>query len=286
MKIEKAVIAAAGNGTRFLPVTKAYAKELIPVLNKPIIQYLVEELIGAGIKKICVIHRPNDSSIKRYFFADNSFKKSLADNGKLHLISDLEKIQKANLGWHFLPQSGSYSYGTGAPVLSAQKFIGADPFVYFYGDDLILEKKPGRFLSSLIKTFVHFKPKAVLGVQEAPWNEVARYGSVRFKKDGLVPYQIESVEEGLPAGRAPSNFVQFGRFVVSPYVLEVLKKQRARIAAAGSSRPELLFTDAVKTLAKKELVIAQPIKSGRWLTTGDPDRWLKANLAFKEFFKK
>jgi UTP--glucose-1-phosphate uridylyltransferase len=277
--IKKAVIAAAGNGTRFLPVTKAYPKELLPILNKPIIQLLIEELIGAGVEKVLIIHHRARPQIKNYFLPDSELEIFLEEVGKGHWLDQWRKtLQKINL--LFLPQEKDLPYGTGSPILSAAKFINGDPFVYFFGDDLVLEKKPGQFLAELIRVFEKHKAAAVFGSQEVAWDEVVRYGSVRFKKGGKVPYQIETVEEGLPAGKAPSNFIQFGRFVVSAEVVEVLKEQPL------SAKKELFFTDAMKKMAGKGVVIAQPIKKGKWLTTGDPERWLKTNLEFQKFFEK
>ena len=275
--VKKAVIAAAGRGTRFLPVTKAYPKELLPILDKPIIQYQVEELLGAGIKQIAIVHRHGNQAIKRYFGADPDLDQFLTKNGKQSWLADLKKI-RTQVSFRFIPQPRRLAYGTGSPVLAAKSFINQQPFAYFYGDDLVLEKKPGLFISQLISVFEKHRAAIVLGAQEVPWNEVERYGSVKFKKGGRISYQVESVEEGLPAGKAPSNFVQFGRFVVSPAVISLLATQKL------SKTKELFFTDVVKKLAQEKVVIARPIKHGKWLTTGDPERWLQANLEFKQFF--
>lgn len=275
--VKKAIIAAAGNGTRFLPVTKAYPKELLPIWDRPIIQVLLEELIGAGIKEVLIIHHPARPEIKHYFLPDEGLEAFLKSVGKGDWLDHWrEVVNRINLS--FLPQRGDLPYGTGAPVLTAEEFIGRDPFVYLYGDDLILEAKAGQYLKHLVRIFKRYQADAVLGCQEVPWDEIERYGSIKFKHSGKIPYQVETVEEGLPAGQAPSNFVQFGRFVVSPKVIKVLKIQPL------SAKKELFFTDAMKTMAKKGVVIARPTKKAKWLTTGDPDRWLKANLAFKKFF--
>lgn len=278
--VKKAIIAAAGFGTRFLPVTKAYPKELLPVLDKPVIQYLVEEILAAGIKEIAIVHRHGNPAIKRYFTPDPKLTKFLADHDKSEFLSSLDKIQKKVSQFHFFPQPNRLPYGTGTPVLTAKSFIGHDPFVYLYGDDLILEPQPGQFLASLIQTFEKYHASAVFGCQEVPWKDVARYGSIRYKKGSKIPNQIETVEEGLPPEKAPSNFVQFGRFVVSSQVINLLKSQPL------STKKELFFTDAMKTMAHANVVIAKPIKEGKWLTTGDPNRWLQTNLEFHQFFKE
>lgn len=277
--VSQAIIAAAGNGTRFLPLTKAYPKELLPVWDKPMIQILIEELVGAGFKEVLIIHHPVRPQIKDYFMPDHDLELFLREVGKSDWLNEWRKlVGKINI--HFLPQRTDLPYGTGTPVLTAEKFIGNKPFAYLYGDDLVLEKKPGRFLSSLVKTFEKHKAAAVFGAQKVPWKEVQRYGSIRYVKKGKVPNQIETVEEGLPQKKAPSNFVLFGRFVVSHKVIDVLKELPV------SKKNELFFTDAMKEMAKNDVVIAQPTTTGKWLTIGDPDRWLQANIEFQKFMYK
>jgi UTP--glucose-1-phosphate uridylyltransferase len=269
-KIKKGVIAAGGRGTRFLPVVKAYPKELLPLLNKPNLQYLVEEMVGAGIKEIAIIERPGETAFRRYFTPDKKLAAFLKKNHKTDYLESLQKIwQSAKIV--FIPQPEDLPYGNASPVLAAEKFLAGQPFVYMYGDDLVFEEKPGSFLSHLLEVFQKYNPGLVMGVQEVPWSEIDRYGSVAYKKSAL-PNQVEALLEKLPSSQAPSNKAAFGRFVVSSKMFSILHRQKVTRAQ------ELWFADAVNTLAKKDLVIAEPIKQGEWLTTGDPLRWLKANL--------
>jgi UTP--glucose-1-phosphate uridylyltransferase len=270
MQITKGVIAAAGRGTRFLPTTKAYPKELIPILGKPNIQYLVEEMIGAEIKEIAIIHRPGETKIKEYFSPDQNLKKYLKKNNKLDYLESLERIwQKATL--EFIPQSPELPYGNASPVLAAKKFINNQPFIYMFGDDFILEDNPGNYLGLLIKVFKNHQPEVVLGCQKVPWEEINRYGSVQYAEKPDVPNQAVAVLEKLPKDKAPSNIAQFGRFIFSPKIFPVLKDQE-------TSKSELWLSDANNTLAKNNIAIAEPIQQGKWLTTGDPLRWLKTNI--------
>lgn len=222
-KIKKAIIAAAGNGTRFLPITKAYPKELLPVWDKPMIQLLIEELVGAGFEKVLIVHHPVRPQIREYFLPDSNLEIFLEEVGKSEWLDKWHNLIK-KIRIHFIPQRTDLPYGTGTPVLTAEKYIGNEPFAYLYGDDLILEKKPGNFLTLLCDNFAKYKASAVFGAQKVPWKEVERYGSIRYKKDSKIPHQIETVEEALPKSKAPSNFVQFGRFVVSPNVINILKR--------------------------------------------------------------
>ncbi len=270
-QVTKGVIAAAGRGTRFLPVTKAYPKELLAILNKPNIQYLVEEMIGAGVSEINIVHRPGDKKIAQYFTPDQELKKFLKDNNKESFLSSLEEIwNKANI--FFTPQDPKLPYGNASPILSVKNFIGDDPFVYMFGDDLVIEKKPGNYLASLIKTYQKYQPAVILGAQEVPWEEIDRYASIKYVDDPKYPHRAVEVLEKLPSDKAPSNIAQFGRFVVSNKIFPVLEKQEL------SRDNELWFADANNTLAKEDIAIAEPITSGEWLTTGDPLRWLKVNL--------
>lgn len=253
MPVNKGVIAAAGLGTRFLPVVKGYPKELIPILDKPNIQYLIEEMIGAGINEIAIVHRPKETKIKEYFSPDNELTDYLQKNNKTEYLASLEKVwAKAKLD--FIPQPDNLPYGNASPVLAAKKFIGNQSFVYMFGDDFILEKEPGKYLSLLIKTFNKRQPAVVLGCQEVAWEEIHRYGSVQFAENPKVPNQAVAVLEKLPKDKAPSNIAQFGRFVLSSKVFPVLKDQEL-------DKGELWLADANNTLAKKILLSLNQFKT-------------------------
>ena len=270
-KVTKGVIAAAGRGTRFLPVTKAYPKELIAILDKPNIQYLVEEMIGAGISEINIVHRPGDNRLAEYFTPDKELEAYLKENGKESFLKSLKKIWNQTK-IYFTPQDSKLPYGNASPVLSVKDFVGDDPFVYMFGDDLVVEEEPGQYLSCLINVYQKYQPAVVLGAQEVPWEEIDRYASIKYVADPKYPNRAVEVLEKLPPSQAPSNIAQFGRFVVSKKIFPGLAKQ-------GLSRDnELWFADANNTLAKEDVAIAEPITSGQWQTTGDPLRWLKVNL--------
>lgn len=271
--IRKAVISAAGFGTRFLPTVKAYPKELLPILDKPNLQWVVEELIAGGITQIMIVHRPDSVEQKKYFTPDQKLEKYLKENNKSHYLDSLKTIwQKAKL--YFLPQDPKLPYGNACPALTAEKWLDKEPFVYLFGDDLLLEKKPGEFVKRLIEIFDKYQAAIVAGVQEVPWEEINRYGSVKYAPKGEIPNRLDGVMEKLPANEAPSNMAQFGRFVVGPRVFEALKKQ-------GLAKDnELYFADLVNHMAQNDIVIAETVKNGQWLTTGDPLRWLRANIEY------
>ncbi len=272
MQIKKGVIAAAGRGTRFLPVVKGYPKELVAILDKPNIQYLVEEMVGAGIEEIAIVHRHGDNKIKKYFTPDLELEKFLKESGKEKFLESLRYIWKKVKLWRFIPQGKSLPYGNASPALAAKGFLGKDPFVFMFGDDMLIEDSPGGYISHLIDIFQKYQPAAVMGVQEVPWEEISRYGSVKYMKDKNYPNRISAIFEKLSADKALSNFAQFGRFIFSPKLFEAIAKQKL------GKNNELWLADSNNILAKEDVVIAEPIKKGEWVTTGDPLRWLKINI--------
>jgi len=271
--VTKCVIAAAGRGTRFLPVVKSYPKELVPILSKPNIQYLIEEAIGAGITQIAIVHRIGEHSIEKYFTPDADLEKYLTDNNKLQYLDSLKNIwSKAKLT--FIEQPSNLPYGTGSPLLAAESFVDNQPFIYMYGDDLTVEPVPGQFLTKMIQKFEQYQADEIIAVKDVGHNEIAKYGSAQYIDDPNYPNRLVAMLEKLPADQAPSTFAQGGRFLVTSKVFSLLKTQ-------GLSRDgELWFSDASNALAKQGIVLTQAFEGQEdWLTTGDPLRWLKANIA-------
>ncbi|HOR02135.1 MAG TPA: sugar phosphate nucleotidyltransferase [Candidatus Woesebacteria bacterium] len=270
--VTKAVIAAAGRGTRFLPVVKAYPKELVPLISKPNIQYLIEEAIGAGITEIAIVHRLGENSIEKYFSPDPELEKYLTETNKLDYLDSLKNIW-SQTKLTFIPQPTNLPYGTGSPLLAAKDFIGANPFVYMYGDDLTVEPKTGQFLTRMLQTFDQYHPDEIIAVKDVGPEEISRYGSAQYMDDPNYPHRISAMLEKLPANQAPSTFAQGGRFVVTPKVFDLLEHQSL------SRDGELWFSDASNQLAKIGIVLTQAFEGAEdWLTTGDPLRWLIANI--------
>jgi len=269
--ISKAVITAAGRGTRFLPVVKSYPKELVPILDKPNIQILVEEIIAAGIKNICIVHRPEENAIKGFFTPDLQLEEYLQKNNKMEFLQSLQKIW-AEAKLEFIPQGNDLPYGNASPALAAKDFIGTDDFAYVLGDDLIVEQNPGQYLAKMIANFEQYHADASVATQEMPTEEMKRYGAVVPHPNPSVPNQISALLE--KTDPPPSNFAVLGRYIASNKIMDIIKTQ-------GISKDnELWWADALNTLAKTGVVINEPITNGVWMTTGDPIRWLKANIVF------
>lgn len=270
MTIKKAVIAAGGWSTRFLPTVKTYAKVLVPILDKPQIQYLCDELIENGIDQICIVHRHGEKSLRNHFKANSELDQYLTKSGKSQYMDSLNRLFK-KASFTLIPQSNSLPYGNGTPILSAKSFIGDDPFIYMYGDDLMIEKKPGSFLAKAISAFISKKADAVAAGQPVPMDQINRLSSVKIKAG--TTNQIETVVEKPQPKDAFSNLALIGRFVFSPKIIKVLQD-------TAVARGELWLTDALNNMAQTHKVLVQSTdKNSYWHTTGDPLNFLKANLA-------
>lgn len=271
-KIKKAVIAAAGQGTRFLPATKNQPKEMLPIIDKPIIHYLVEEAVNSGIEEIILVTRAGNHIMEDYFDNRSELEYSLEKNGKLKYLEMIQNIpQMAN--FVYARQKSHLPYGNGSPLITVKDLIDDnEAFVYMFGDDLTLADVP--VTKQLIDIYQEYKPSAVLAVQEVPWEEVSRYATIKYKENPQYPYLMEKGFEKLPKEEAPSNKVQFGRFVFTYDVIE------AALNTPTGKDGELWLIDILNSLASQgKNVIAQPIE-GEWLTTGDPLRYVKTTLKF------
>lgn len=273
MKIRKAIIPVAGYGTRFLPATKAQPKEMLPIVDKPIVQYVVEEIVAAGITDIIFVTRRGNHVLEEHFDSNIELERQLETAGKKDKLELLKNINHL-AHFYYVRQTRDMPYGNGTPILAAKDFIGDEPFVYVFTDDLV-DSKVGA-TQQLIDAFHKAKdPVAVLGVQEMPPEVLHLYGVVKPKKGEKTntTMRVETVIEKPAPGKAPTNLAQFGRFVLTPDVIKTLEKQP--LGKDG----ELWLTDALLTLAKKKNVYAKAIE-GTWYTTGDPLNYLKTTLAF------
>lgn len=269
-KITKAIITAAGYGTRFLPATKVQPKEMLPIIDKPIIQYLVEEAVASGIKDIIIVTRAGLHSLEDHFDSAFEIEHHLEANGKKDILEKVKMLSKM-ANFIYIRQTKDLPYGNGSPLLAARHLIQKnEAFVYMFGDDLVKAKVPAT--KQLIQAFYKYKPAAVLAVQEIPWEETIRYGTVEYKK-GTKIHQIVKLLEKMPPDKAPSNMASYGRYILTEKVIQVLEK-----TPLGKG-DELWLPDALNKLAQTARVIALPI-SGKWLTTGDPLRYMKAMVEF------
>ena len=266
--ITKAVIAAAGYGTRFLPATKNQPKEMLPIVDKPIIHYLVEEAVNSGIKDIIIVTRTGQGTLEDYFDSHTLLENELEKTGKKERLMKIKEIPKM-ANFIYVRQNNNHPYGNATPLRCVAPLIDKNEnFVYMFGDDLTISETP--VTKQLIAAFESEKPVAVVGVQEVPDEDVHRYGTVKYGKGK----EVEGIYEKLSAKDAPSNMAQFGRFVFSHALVEQAVK-----SSTGKDN-ELWVADILNDLIKRgEKVIAQPIE-GVWHTTGDPLNYLKTAVEF------
>jgi UTP--glucose-1-phosphate uridylyltransferase len=264
MKVETGVIAAAGSGTRMLPVTLGYPKELLPVINKPALQLIIEEYIDSGIKKIIVVTGANPEPLYKQYDLTH-----LPPRGK---YAPMDEFADKLAGIEIIFEAQEGPYGNGTPLLVARRHIPeGEGFIYSYGDDILKTAVP--FARQLIDT--HNRTDAlVAGVQEVPWEEVVRYGVVEFI-DGTTINEMKDVVEKPSLEEAKSNLAMFGRFLLSPDVIQVLSE-----IPLGKSN-ELWLTDSVREYIRRGgRVVAQPVTDGEWVTIGDPVNYLKTVLKY------
>jgi UTP--glucose-1-phosphate uridylyltransferase len=263
MKIETGVIAAAGSGTRMLPITLGYPKELLPIINKPAIQLIIEEFIDSGVEKIIIITGENSDPLRRKYQPSEA-----PPRGKYKALDDfLEKM--SGIEMVIMPQTGPY--GNGTPLLVARPEIPAgEGFIYAYGDDIIKSRAP--FAKTLIDT--HEETGAlVVGVQEVPWEDVVRYGMVEFKEGS--DREMKDVVEKPPREEAKSNLAMFGRFLLSHDVIQILSE-----IPLGKA-DELWLTDSIREYVRRGgRVVAQSVTDGEWLTIGDPVNYLQTVIEY------
>lgn len=259
MKVETGVIAAAGSGTRMLPVTLGYPKELLPIINKPAIQLIIEEFIDSGLKKIIIITGENPEPLRRTY---NPSK--IPARG---VYSALDEFTDRLSGIEIVMEPQAGAYGNGTPLIVASNHIPKDQgFIYAYGDDLIKARVP--FARKLINK--HNQTGAlVVGTQEVPWEDVERYGMAEIK-EGSTDNELEDVVEKPPREAARSNLAMFGRFLLSHQIIQILTE-----IPRGKGN-ELWLTDAVREYIRRGgRVVSEAVADGEWLTIGDPVNYLK-----------
>ncbi|MFB6363147.1 UTP--glucose-1-phosphate uridylyltransferase GalU [Paenibacillus elgii] len=249
-KVKKAIIPAAGLGTRFLPATKAMPKEMLPIIDKPTIQYIVEEAVQSGIEDIIIVTGKGKRAIEDHFDHVHELEHNLHQKGKHDLLEEIRRSSKVEL--HFIRQKEPK--GLGHAVWCARKFVGDEPFAVLLGDDIVTAKKP--CLQQLIEQYEQTRT-SVIGVQSVADDETNRYGIIDpLQKQGRL-YQVRTFVEKPPLGTAPSNLAIMGRYILSPEIFEILSVQEQ---GAGG---EVQLTDAIEKLNELQQVYAYHFEGTR-----------------------
>src|SRR5262249_14625418 len=267
MNVRKAIFPAAGLGTRFLPATKASPKEMLPLVDKPLIQYAVEEAVASGLEDIIVVTGRRKRAIEDHFDRSVELEENLKGDGKGQLLSQIRHI--SNLA-NFCYVRQSEALGLGHAVLCAQHLIGDEPFAVMLGDEIIDAPVPS--LAQLIHTYKK-RRGAVLGIQEVPHQDVNRYGIVSPDRisDGL--YKVADLVEKPAPSDAPSNLAVIGRYVLPPEIFPILRKTKP------GKNGEIQLTDALRELAKASPMYALEVKGNRY-DAGDKLGFLIATVEF------
>lgn len=265
--IRKAVIPAAGFGTRFLPYTKAMPKEMLNIVDKPAIQYIVEEAVKSGIEDILIIICRNKDSIENHFDKSLELEEHLENKGKLEelqMIRDLGKI--ANI--FFVRQHDMN--GLGHAILHAEPFIADEPFAVLLGDDIVESERP--VLKQLMDIYDNVE-SSIVGVQEVELSQVSKYGIIDGVEVFDKTYRLNSLIEKPSADKAPSNMAILGRYILDPEIFGELRKTGRGVGG------EIQLTDAIHSLMKKRAVYAHMFE-GRRYDIGDKNGYLQATVEY------
>lgn len=267
MNVRKAIIPAAGLGTRFLPATKAQPKEMLPIVDKPTIQYIIEEAVASGIEDIIIVTGRNKRSIEDHFDRSIELELELEKHDKQELLGMVRDISEmANI--HYIRQKEPR--GLGHAILTARHFIGDEPFAVLLGDDVVVAKQP--CLSQMMDVYGEYKT-SVIGVQKVSHEVVNKYGIVDCKMVDDRVYKVKNLVEKPRIEDAPSDIAILGRYIITPSIFEYLATQDA------GSGGEIQLTDALRRLAGDEAMYAYDFKGHRY-DVGTKCGFLQANIEF------
>jgi len=267
MKVRKAIIPAAGLGTRFLPATKAQPKEMLPIVDKPTIQYIIEEAVASGIEEILIVTGRNKKCIEDHFDRSVELELELEKSNKEEMLEMVREISNiADI--HYIRQKEPR--GLGHAILCARAFVGNEPFAVLLGDDVVDSEVP--CLKQLMDCYNEYKT-SILGVQTVPKDDVNKYGIV----DGLHiedrVYKVKNLVEKPAVEEAPSNVAILGRYIITPQIFNILEQTKP------GKGGEIQLTDALQTLISQEAMYAYNFEGKRY-DVGDKLGFLQATVEF------
>ena len=268
-KIRKAVIPAAGFGTRFLPATKAMPKEMLPIVDKPAIQYIVEEILASGIREILIISGHAKRAIEDHFDSSPELEQHLLESGKLKELEEIHKISSIKV--HYVRQP--YMRGLGDAILCAREFVDGEPFGVILGDDIVYTGNREPALKQLMDRYYE-TGSTVVGCQEVPEGKVSSYGIIRGEKtENPDLLKVVDMIEKPSIKEAPSRFAALGRYVITPEVFDILEQTKP------GKGGEIQLTDALRVMARCRNVYAYNF-TGKRYDTGNKLGYLKAVVEF------
>ncbi|MCR8746047.1 UTP--glucose-1-phosphate uridylyltransferase GalU [Romboutsia lituseburensis] len=266
-KVKKAVIPAAGLGTRFLPATKAQPKEMLPIVDKPTLQYIIEEAVESGIEEILIITGRNKKSIEDHFDKSVELELELQQKGKKELLKIVQKISNM-INIHYIRQKEPK--GLGDAIYCARHFIGDEPFAVMLGDDIVDNNIP--CLKQLMDAYDEYRT-TILGVQKVDIKDTNKYGIISAKYIEDRVYKVKDLVEKPESINAPSNIAILGRYIITPEIFDILEN------LPQGKGGEVQLTDALKLLSKKEAMYAYNFE-GRRYDVGDKLGFLEATVDY------
>ncbi len=269
-RVRRAVFPAAGLGTRFLPATKAQPKEMLPLVDKPLIQYAVEEAVAAGLENLIIVTGRGKNAIEDHFDVSFELERILEARGKSEL---LHRVRAVSDMVHLAYVRQKEALGLGHAVLVARDLVDGEPFAVLLGDDVIEARVP--CTRQMIDVYERYG-SSVVAIMEVPREEVGRYGIVRvepLREDGQRVFEVRDLVEKPPVTEAPSNYGIIGRYILTPGIFEALDKTER------GSGGELQLTDGLRHLLSKERILAYRF-SGRRYDAGEKPGFLQATVEF------
>lgn len=263
--ITKAIIPVAGFGTRFLPATKVQSKEMLPLVDKPIVEFLVEEAVEAGITDILFVTHPTRSNVDKHFSHDKNFENFLRKNGKNDLLKKIKHLHK-QANFTYIHQNEPL--GNGDAFLRGKEFVGNEPFAAFYADDVIISKKEPA-LKQLINIYNKYRAP-VMGLIEINKKETDNYGVIDGRKISERTYIVNSVVEKPTPKQAPSNLASIGRFILTPDIFKYIEQMKPK-------NGEVYLSESLGVAAKEGTIYGHKI-DGIWYDCGNKFGFWKANL--------
>lgn len=267
-KIRKAVIPAAGLGTRFLPATKAMPKEMLPLVDKPVIQYVVEEAVAAGIEDIIIVTGWHKRTIEDHFDYPFELEKRLLEAGKEAQAEEVRKIAEL-ANFIYIRQKGPY--GNGTPVLNAKSVVGNEPFAVLWSDEFIYSEPPR--LVQMVQAWEKYQTPCVSAIR-VPKEAVVRYGIADVEKVEGNVFKIKQLVEKPKISEAPSDLAAHGAYILPPEIFGILENLKP------GKNGEIWLPDAVNQLAERQDVYAVEIRNGKYYDTGNKLEYLKAVVEF------
>jgi UTP--glucose-1-phosphate uridylyltransferase len=267
MKVKKAVIPAAGFGTRFLPATKVVPKELLPIVDKPTIQYIMEEVVAAGIEEVILITGRDKGSIEDHFDTSTELENHLRKKGRKDLLRMVQAISDMVT---LVSVRQKEPLGLGHAILCAKKIVGEEPFAVLLGDDLIDARTP--CIRQMMDVYQKMEG-AVIAIQKVPKTETHLYGIIKGKKESDRIYRIEKMVEKPKQGTAPSNLAIIGRYILPPQIFGILEK------VSPDGKGEIQLTDGLRELSQRVPVFGYEFIGDRY-DAGYKLGYLQANISF------